>query len=156
MLLQQIIRVPLSKVRSREPVRVGPDARLGDVVLRMNEARTGAALVIDPQSGKLTGIFTEHDLLRRVDLGTNAWRDQRVSSVMTSGPDVIGEDDSIAEALRRMEAGRYRHLPVVRGEDPVAVVSVRDLLAYLATVFPGHFINLPPDPDKEAHAPWGG
>ena len=155
MMIEQIVNVPISQVRSREPIRVGPDVRLGDVVELMHSGRTGAAVVVD-EHGHLIGIFTEHDLLRRVDHHTSAWRDLSVGSVMTERPRVIREDDTVAEAIRRMDAGRHRHLPVVRGREPVAVVSVRELLAHVASKFPNHFINLPPDPDKEARGPWGG
>jgi CBS domain-containing protein len=153
-MLERIVNVPISQVRSREPIRVGPDTRLGEVVAQMKAGHTGAALVVE--RGELVGIFTEHDLLRRVDHRTNAWRDQPVRAVMTEKPRVIRAEDSVAEALRRMDAGRHRHLPVVRGRDPVAVISVRDLLDCVAAKFPSHFINLPPDPDKEARGPWGG
>jgi CBS domain-containing protein len=153
-MLEQVVHVPMSAVPSRPPVKVGPDARLGDVVAQMHTSKTGAALVVDGDA--LIGIFTEHDLLRRIDLRDHSWRDQPVESAMTRRPRIIREDDSIAEALRRMEVGKHRHLPVVRGREPIGVVSIRDLLAYVASKFPADFINLPPDPDKEAREPWGG
>jgi CBS domain-containing protein len=153
-MLEQIVNVAISQVRTREPIRVGPDSRLGDAVEEMHRGRQGAVLVVE--RGELIGVFTEHDLLRRVDHRNESWRELPVRSVMTERPRVIRADDTIAEALRRMDAGRHRHLPVVRGREPVAVVSVRDLLSYVASKFPTHFLNLPPDPDKEARGPWGG
>jgi CBS domain-containing protein len=155
MMIEQIVNVPISQVSSREPIRVTPDILLGEVVDLMHNGRTGAALVVD-ERGELVGIFTEHDLLRRADHDSNDWRDKPVESMMTGRPRVIREDDTVAEALRRMDAGRHRHLPVVRGRVPVGVVSVRELLAHVASKFPADFINLPPDPDKEAREPWGG
>jgi CBS domain-containing protein len=153
-MLEQIVNVPISQVRTREPVRVSPETSLGQVVELMLAGRTGAALIID--NGELVGVFTEHDLLRRMDHRDRTWRDQPVRAFMTERPRVIRAEDSVAEALRRMDAGRHRHLPVVRGREAIAVVSVRDLLEHVASKFPAHFINLPPDPDKEAHRPWGG
>jgi CBS domain-containing protein len=152
--IEQIVHVRLSQVPSREPVKVALDTRLGDVVGSMHAARTGAALVVDADA--LAGIFTEHDLLRRVDQSSHAWRDLPVHKVMTPRPRVIREDDTLAEAMRRMDAGKHRHLPVVRGRVPIAILSIRELLAFVASKFPADFINLPPDPDKEARAPWGG
>jgi len=149
-MLEQIVNVPISQVRSREPVRVGPDTPLGEVVAALKAGRTGAALVVD--NGELIGVFTEH----RIDHRNRAWRDLPVRSVMTERPRVIRSEDTIAEALRRMDAGRYRHLPVVRGREPVAVVSVRELLDCIASKFPADFLNLPSHPDKEARGPWGG
>jgi CBS domain-containing protein len=155
MMIEQIVNVPISQVSSREPIRVTPETLLGEVVDQMHKGRTGAALVVD-ERGELVGIFTEHDLLRRADHHSNDWREQPVESMMTGRPRIIREDDTVAEALRRMDAGRHRHLPVVRGRVPVGVVSVRELLAHVASKFPADFINLPPDPDKEAREPWGG
>jgi CBS domain-containing protein len=147
--------VPLTQVPTRVPVKVKPTTRLSDVVTAMREAKHGSALVCE-DDGSLVGIFTERDLLRRVDHKTAAWQDQRVSAVMTPQPMVIREDDTFAEAMRRMDVGKLRHLPVVRGRIPVAIVSIRDLLGYIASRFSADFINLPPDPDRAATEPWGG
>ncbi len=153
-LLEQIASMTMAQFPSREPVRVPPEARLGDVVANMRNAKQGAALVC--QRRELVGIFTERDVIRRLDHTSLAWRDHPVATVMTARPMIIREDDSVAEALRRMDVGKRRHLPIVRGREPIAIVSVRDLLSYIASRFPADFINLPPDPDKEARQPWGG
>lgn len=153
-MLEQIVQVTLDQVPSRPPVKVAPDARLGDVVTMMRNGRTGAALVVENE--ELIGIFTERDLMRRVDHSSLAWRDVPVRDVMTARPMIIREDDTLGEALRRIDVGKRRHLPVLRGRTPVAVVSVRDLLAYVARKFPADFINLPPSPEREARQPWGG
>jgi CBS domain-containing protein len=154
MMLEGMATLTMAAIPSREPVRVAPEARLGDVVASMRNERQGAALVCNRTA--LVGIFTEHDLLRRVDHRDLSWRDHPVQTVMTPRPMIIRETDSIAEALRRMDHGRHRHLPIVRGREPIAIVSVRDILAFLAARFPTDFINLPPTPDKEAREPWGG
>lgn len=157
-MLEQIASLKMSQIPSREPVIVPRDARLGDVVASMRNHRQGAACVCDRvlDRQELVGIFTERDLLRRIDHRTLAWRDDPVHSVMTARPMIIREDDTIAEALRRMDVGKRRHLPVMKGRTPIAIVSVRELLAFLASKFPADFLNLPPDPGKEARAPWGG
>ena len=153
-MLETIARIPVSQMPSREPVLVPPAARLGDVVATMRNRRTGAALIVD--RGELIGIFTERDLMRRVDQASLAWRDRAVSEVMTARPLVIREEDTIAEALRRIDVGKRRHLPIMRGREVVAIISVRDLLAFVASRFPADFLNLPPSPDREARQPWGG
>jgi CBS domain-containing protein len=157
-MLEQIASLTMAQIPSRPPVLVPRDARLGDVVATMRNQRQGAACVVDRiiERHELVGIFTERDLLRRVDHRTLAWRDEQVHTVMTARPMIIREDDTIAEALRRMDVGKRRHLPVMRGREPIAIVSVRDVLAFLASKFPADFLNLPPDPRKEARAPWGG
>ena len=157
-MLETLAKSTLSELPLRKPVKVAIDTRLGDVVTAMRNARHGAALVVKRvlDRDELLGVFTERDLIHRIDHGSLAWRHTAVGEVMTERPRVVKLEDSVAEALRRMAAGRFRHLPVVRGREPVAICSIRDLLAYLAARFPGDFINLPPDPGKEAHERWGG
>lgn len=154
-MLEVLAALPLSQIPTRTPVMVKPTTRLSDVVTAMREAHHGSVLVVE-DDGSLVGIFTERDLLRRVDHRTPAWQDQKVSAVMTPQPMIIREDDTFAEAMRRMDMGKLRHLPVVRDRTPVAIVSIRDLLGYIASRFSADFINLPPDPDATAKTPWGG
>ena len=73
---------------------------------------------------------------------------------MTPDPVVVDEKESIRAAVRRMEEGGYRHLPVI-GETgkPVGILSVKRIVHYLVEHFPATVYNLPPDPDafpKEA------
>jgi CBS domain-containing protein len=153
-MLESLATLTMAALPSRAPVLAAPEARLGDVVSLMRNERQGAALICERKN--LIGIFTEHDLLRRVDHKDLTWRDHPVQSVMTPRPMIIRETDTIAEALRRMDHGRHRHLPILRGREPIAIVSVRDILGFLAARFPADFINLPPTPEKEAREPWGG
>lgn len=163
-MLETIATLPISSLPVRDPVQVPPDALLGAVVEAMHERRHGAALVVEPDTGELVGIFSERDLIHRVDHGTGHWRATPVSEVMTARPMIIHQDDTVAEALRRMHVGKRRHLPILpadgeggpRRPTALGIVSIRDILGYLAARFPAHFINLPPDPDREARAPWGG
>ena len=62
-------------------------------------------------------------------------------------PVAVRAKDPIRLAVRRMEQGGYRHLPVLDETDrPVGVLSVRAIVRYLVEHFPGAVHNLPPDP----------
>jgi CBS domain-containing protein len=66
---------------------------------------------------------------------------------MTANPVVVHPKESIATAVRRMEEGGYRHLPVVDpAGQPVGVLSVKRIVNYLAEHFPSTIYNQPPDP----------
>lgn len=155
-MLKEIAATPVSDIDIREPVRVSPDTPLIDVVTRMREHRRGAAIIED--GGKVTGIFTERDLMLRVDHTTGkAWHEQPVSEFMTKDVVVIAASDSLSDAVKKMKQGLFRHLPVDRGPGaPTGLVSIRDVLAYIVEHFPGEFLNLPPDPEHEASRRWGG
>ena len=120
----------------------------------MVEHEIGAVLV--EREGRAVGIFTERDVLRRVVLrGLDQARP--VSEVMTRDPETLRLDDGIAFALNRMIVGGFRHVPIVdEGGRPQAVLSLREVVAFIIELLPGRVLNLPPDPRLEAHSEDGG
>lgn len=111
----------------------------------MNERRVGVALIV--QNGKLAGIFTERDVLKKVAGVPMELEKTAVSKVMTADPFTLPEDCSIAFALHHMSSEGYRHLPLVKPDrTPVGVVGVRDIVAYLVELFPESLLNVPPVP----------
>jgi CBS domain-containing protein len=120
---------PVSVLGPKEPVTVPADAALGDAIRLMIDRRVGAVLVVGPD-GALVGILTERDFLTRV-AGTTGFERLPVRDFMTADPETVTPADTLAFALGRMDAGGYRHLPVVAGGRPVGVVSVRDVLRHV-------------------------
>lgn len=119
------------------------------VVDAMKSKGRGAVLVED--NGALVGIFTERDLVSRVDHDDALWSHVVVKDVMTPHPTVVRPHDSVAEAMRLLIQGRRRHLPVVDDKGKVlGLLSIRDILAYVASKFPEDMMNLPPTPDHES------
>lgn len=114
--------------RAREGlVTARPDETVRDAARRMAEHSCGSVLVMAPDGG-LGGIFTERDLLVRVVAAGLDPAGTPVSDVMTAGPETIGAEAPVRDAVRRMDEGAFRHLPVV-GEDGrvVGVLSIRDV-----------------------------
>lgn len=134
----------VSRLHPTPPLHVGPAHTVADAVDLMRRERVGCLLVC--QDGKVTGIFTERDLIRRV-LSANKPLTLTISECMTPNPVTVHPKDSIAVAVRRMVEGGYRHLPVVDGDGRlVGVISVKRIVHYLAEHFPATVYNLPPDP----------
>jgi CBS domain-containing protein len=75
---------------------------------------------------RLEGIFTERDLVNRVVAAELNPAHTKLANVMTAHPDSVRADSPALDALRMMEDGGYRHLPVMNGRRVVAVVSRRD------------------------------
>ena len=92
---------------------------------QMDARNVGAALVTDPD-GRLVGIFTERDLLRRVVAQGRDPNTTSVADVMTADPDTVSPRQLAVDALRLMREGGYRHLPVLDGGRVVGVLSQRD------------------------------
>lgn len=124
-----------------------------DAVDQLRAANVGCLLVT--RDGKLVGLFTERDLLTRV-LAVGLPLSVPLTECMTPDPVTVGPKDSVRTAILRMEAGGYRHLPVVdEAGRPVGVLSAKRIVRYLVEHFPGTVYNLPPDPNRHPDAPDG-
>ena len=103
-----------------------------EAIRELVDNKIGCLLVV--ADGELAGIFTERDVLNKVSADLNTL-DRPVSGFMTSSPETITKQDSIAYALHTMDLGGYRHLPIVDGGRPTGVISVRDILRFLCIRF---------------------
>jgi CBS domain-containing protein len=111
----------------------------------MQRERIGCVLVVD--QGRLVGVFTERDVLTKVAARDIDIDRVRIDELMTPDPECLGSDSELVYVLNQMSVGGYRHVPLLDDQDrPSGVVSMRDIIDYLATLFPEHVINLPPSP----------
>jgi CBS domain-containing protein len=143
----------VSRLHPTAPLRVVPAQTVAEAVRLMRENRVGCLLVC--RDDRLVGIFTERDLVRRV-LAAGLPLSAAVADCMTPDPVTVGPKEPIGAAVRRMEEGGYRHLPVVDDAGrPLGVLSVKRIVHYLAEHFPGTVHNQPPDPASFPTAPEG-
>lgn len=133
---------------SQPVVAIGPDAPLGRAIRPMVAHRISGLPVLDAE-GYIVGILTEGDLMRRIEIGTEAdptgWiasfftparlagryvhtHGRRVAELMTRDVRSVAEDTPIADVVELMEHHRIKRLPVLRGEKLVGVVSCADLV----------------------------
>jgi CBS domain-containing protein len=120
----------------------------------MLQNRISGLPVIDP-TGKLVGIVTEGDFLRRGEIGTQRQRPKwleflvgpgrlaeeyvrtsgrKVDEIMTLDPISVTEDDSLETVVEHMERRRVKRLPVMRGRQMVGIVSRANLMHALASL----------------------
>jgi CBS domain-containing protein len=110
---------------------IGPEARVLDAALVMNEHKIGSLVVLD--GGRLAGIITERDLLQRVVALRRDPADTSVRDAMTTELLCCRPDTTLDEARAVMKDRRVRHLPVVDGQGQlVGLVSIGDLNAHAA------------------------
>ena len=108
---------------------IGPDATVLQAALVMNEHKIGATLVTD--GGRVVGVFSERDVLRRVVGEQRDPAGTRVAEVMTQEVVCCTPETTLEEAGGAMMTRRIRHLPVVDGGGQLlGVVSIGDLNAY--------------------------
>jgi CBS domain-containing protein len=134
-LARSVMADNLGQLRRDETICVSPDTTALEVALLLKNSNSGCALVVE--SGKLLGIFTEHDVLMRMtenpaSLNANAGSPALVSELMSRNPESLAETDSVAEALNKMSLGRYRHLPIRKADGGYAVASIQSVLKYIA------------------------
>lgn len=103
------------------------DATVLEAAKMMADRRVGAVVIT--RAGRLEGIVTERDLAVRVIAQGKNPAVTKLGEVMTKNPVVLGPDDSPYEALERMRAGDFRHLPVVDGTRVIGVIAIRHLYA---------------------------
>ena len=129
-------------------VDVKPDDPLSDALSVMRERKSASALIFDPDSGRLAGIFTERDLFKRA-LGPAGFSKGTIADFMTRDPVTVPATESTLAALRPMVAGSFRHLPVRADSGEYAgVLDIHCLMSFLAELLPDQVLNLPPRPHQ--------
>ena len=151
---QSIKMLGVMVLRMDPPVVLDASSPLREVVRRMRHENAGCALIT--RDGQLAGIFTERDLVARV-IGTTAAFDRPVADWMTPEPGQVNETDTIRKAVRLMQRGGYRNVPVVNSAGGVVgCVRHKDIINYLAEHFSSQILNLPPNPELIALQREGG
>jgi CBS domain-containing protein len=129
-LARSVMEDDLRELEQEETLTVGPTETALSVVTRMKDAQAGCALVVDRD--ELVGIFTEHDVLCKMTGADASPSDVTVSQLMSPHPESLRETDSVAAALNKMAVGRYRHVPVRKGDGSYGVTSIKHVLKYIA------------------------
>ena len=133
-------------------ISVEPDASIWQAVRIMLQRRISGLPVIDKQ-GRLVGMVSEGDFLRRAETGTQRRRPhwleflmgpgrladeyirshgRKIQDIMTPDPVTVTEETPLDEVVHTMEQRRIKRLPVVRGNEVVGIVSRANLLHALA------------------------
>ncbi|MFO1464360.1 MAG: CBS domain-containing protein [bacterium] len=130
---KSLVKDALNRLPSAAPILVDPQTRLREIADHLAVANRSVLVM---EGDQLAGIVTERDLLFKVMGSAPGWEDLPVSQVMTPKPETLEFSDKIAYALHKMALGGFRHIPVLVAGKPERVVSVRDVLEYLAEMFP--------------------
>jgi CBS domain-containing protein len=103
-----------------------PDASVYDAIVMMAERQVGALLVMREE--RLVGILSERDYARKIILKELRSRDTRVEEIMTTEVVYAEPEHTIDQCMALMTDKRIRHLPVMRGEILLGMVSIGDLV----------------------------
>jgi CBS domain-containing protein len=108
----------------RTPIVLPPTATVQRACQEMHDHRVGAILVTDEHQ-RLLGIFTGRDVVRLLSEGRNPAH-THLDAVMTRGPAHLPPGHHAIDALRLMQDGGFRHVPVVDAGRVVGIVSHGD------------------------------
>jgi CBS domain-containing protein len=103
-----------------------PDTSVFDALQEMADRDVGALIVMD--DGKVVGVFSERDYARKIILVGRSSRETPVRDVMTSRVIYARPDLTLEECMALMTDKRIRHLPVMKDDEVVGVVSIGDLV----------------------------
>ncbi|MEA2482345.1 MAG: hypothetical protein QOC55_292 [Thermoleophilaceae bacterium] len=111
-------------VMTSDPTTVEASASVQDVAQLMDKEDIGNVLVVE--NGELQGIVTDRDIVVRVIAKGNG-PDASVREACTTDLEALSPDDSVEDAIQKMEQGNVRRLPVVEDGKPVGIISLGDL-----------------------------
>ena len=113
-------------IKSQETYQADIGHTVLETVRAMVERNIGAVPVL--HNGKLVGIFSERDLMKRVVAEGRDPRSTSLAEVMTDDPLTISLNEELGNCMSVMRRNNFRHLPVCHEGKLVAMVSLRDIL----------------------------
>ena len=127
------MNVPVSALldrKGRNVYSVAPTVTVAEAVAEMNLHRVGSVLVIE--GGRLVGIFTERDVLRRVVGPGLDPRQVQIDKVMTTNVTTTTPDASIEDTMAMFTEKRFRHLPVMENAQLIGTISSGDITRWIS------------------------
>ena len=108
---------------------IAPSASLATAAKVLAERRIGALVVIDA-ADRVAGMLSERDIVRALAERGAAALDERLDRAMTRSIVTCTEAMTVSEIMKRMTAGKFRHVPVVELGRLVGIVSIGDVVKY--------------------------
>ncbi|HXM59508.1 MAG TPA: CBS domain-containing protein [Terriglobales bacterium] len=115
-------------INTQDTYRADANQMVLDVAQAMVDRNIGAVPVLS--EGRLIGIFSERDLMKRVVVEGRDPRTTRVEAVMTDDPLTVSPDESLETCMVLMRRHGFRHLPVCEDKQLRGIVSLRDILLH--------------------------
>jgi CBS domain-containing protein len=140
------------QIMTRQVITITPDASIVEAANTMLQNHISGLPVVD-ETGKLVGIISQGDFIRRAEIGTQRkrgrWvklllgpgrvasdfvheRGRKVGKIMTLDPCTVTEDAPLEDVVSLMERNNIKRLPVMRGDQLVGIVTRSNLLQAVA------------------------
>ena len=146
---------PLSTLNQEKFIVLNEQITLREAIDNIQRFHIGCILL--EKDNKITGIFTERDIVQHIVGNRHNLEKECVADYMTKSPDVLHLQDPIAFALNKMISGGYRHIPIVDKEKkPIGIITMQDIINHLGNYFFDDIVNLPPTPLRDQTQREGG
>jgi CBS domain-containing protein len=140
------------QIMTRQVITIAVDAPIVDAANIMLDKHISGLPVVD-EAGKLVGIVSQGDFIRRAEIGTQRkrgrWlkflvgpgraasdfvreRGRKVGEIMTPDPCTVTEDVTLEDIVELMERNHVKRLPVLRGDKLAGIVTRTNLLQAVA------------------------
>ena len=110
-----------------EVATIEPDAKVRQLLALLAEHNIGA-VVVSTDGTTIEGIASERDVVRRLNERGAGLLDAPVSAIMTVTVRTCAPGDKVEDLRATMTEHRIRHVPVVRDEKLVGIVSIGDVV----------------------------
>jgi CBS domain-containing protein len=108
-------------------ITVQPDIGVAEATELLSSKRIGAVIV--SRDGKIPlGILSERDVVRELGRRGTSCLTEKVSDMMTSNLVTCQPTDAAHDILAKMTEGRFRHIPVMDGDEMVGLISIGDVV----------------------------
>ena len=124
------VNIRVKDVMAKEPIMVESERTVKETAIEMDRSGHGCLLVTS--RGKIVGIITERDLVRKALTRGGSMARTKIKNIMSSPLIVVAPDTSVEEAAKLMAKHKVRRLPVVEKGGLAGLITVTDIARYLA------------------------
>ncbi len=116
--------------KGNDILSVSPDSVVFDAIDKMAERSAGTALVME--GDQLVGLISERDFIRKVYLQNKCGKGVKVSEIMSTELTTVSPDEVLENCMSIMTEKRIRHLPVLEEGAVVGIISIGDIVKFMA------------------------
>lgn len=150
---QALTESKIKHLQKSLPLVVDENTPLRLVLQRMRAEKQTCVLIC--RAAICSGIFTERDYLQRI-LGKPIDISRPIQEFMTKNPKTLTLEDNLGSAIQLMDEFSYRNIPLCDSAgNSAGLVQIRDIINFLAELYPHEVLNAPPRPDRKFSEPDG-
>ena len=111
---------------NRELINIDPNQTVFEALTMLSKYDIGALVVMNGEI--LSGIFSERDYARKVILSGKSSKETFVKEIMTEKVKCISPQNNIEDCMKIMTESRFRHLPVLKDDKVLGIISIGDIV----------------------------